>query len=120
MLDLKERVRIARHRRIRKRLNSHPECPRLSVHRSLKNIYIQVIDDEKSSTLYSFSTLHKEIKDKLSYGGNTAAARLLGEKVAEKLKQKGIGKIVFDRGGYLFHGRVKAVAEGLRKGGIVF
>ena len=120
MLDLKERVRIARHRRIRKRTKSNPDCPRLCVHRSLKNLYIQVIDDQRANTLLSISTLNKEVKDKLDYGGNNVAAQILGELVAQKLKQKGINKIVFDRGGYLFHGRIKTVAEALRKGGIIF
>jgi large subunit ribosomal protein L18 len=120
MLDLKEKTRIARHKRIRKRIKSIPDYPRLAVHRSLKNVYIQVIDDQRANALLSFSTLNKEIKDKLGYGGNVAAARLLGEVTAEKLKKKGITKIIFDRGGYFFHGRIKAVAEGLRKGGLVF
>ncbi len=120
MLDLKEKIRIARHKRIRKRVKSSPDYPRLAVHRSLKNLYIRVIDDHQGNTLFSFSTLDKEIKDKLGYGGNVAAAKLLGEVTAEKLKQNKITKIVFDRGGYLFHGRIKAVAEGLKKGGIVF
>ena len=120
MLDLKERARIARHKRIRKRLRSDLNCARLQVHRSLKNLYIQAIDDQQGNTMFSFSTLNKEIKDKLSYGGNVAAAKLLGEIAAEKLKKKGIAKIVFDRGGYLYHGRIKTLAESLRKGGIVF
>ncbi len=120
MLNLKEKIRIARHKRIRKRMKSTPDCPRLSVHRSLKNLYFQVIDDQKANTLFYFSTLNKEIKDKFSYRGNVVTAELLGRVAAEKLKEKGIKKIVFDRGGYLFHGRIKALAEGLRKGGIVF
>ena len=120
MLDLKVRMRAARHRRIRKRMKSMPDCPRLCVHRSLKNLYIQVIDDRQANTLVSLSTLNKEIKDKQIYGGNIAAAQILGEVAAQKLKQKGINKIVFDRGGYVFHGRIKTLAESLRKGGIVF
>jgi large subunit ribosomal protein L18 len=120
MLSLKERKRIARHRRIRKRIKSTPGCPRLCVHRSLKNLYLQVIDDGAGNTLHSFSTLKKEIKDKIPYRGNVAAAELLGEVVAKRLKQEGINRIVFDRAGYPFHGRVKALAERLRKGGIVF
>ena len=120
MLDLKERARIARHKRVRKRLGSSPNCARLCVHRSLKNLYIQAIDDQQGNTIFSFSTLNKEIKDKLGYGGNVAAAQLLGEITAEKLKKQGITRIVFDRGGYLYHGRIKTVAESLRKGGIVF
>ena len=85
-----------------------------------RNIYIQVIDDQHANILISISTLNKEIKNKVNYGGNVRAAKILGELTAEKLKQKGINKIVFDRGGYHYHGRVKTVAEGLRKGGIVF
>ncbi len=120
MLNLKERARIARHKRIRKKVKSSPECPRLCVHRSLKNLYIQVIDDQCAKTIFSLSTLSKEIKERLRYGGNVNAAQLLGELAGERLKQKGIVKIVFDRGGYLYHGRVKALAESLRKAGIVF
>ncbi|MFC1658493.1 50S ribosomal protein L18 [Candidatus Omnitrophota bacterium] len=120
MSDLKEKIRIARHRRLRKRIKSTAGLPRLCVHRSLKNIYVQVIDDSTANTLFSFSTRNKELKDKLKYGGNVAAARLLSEALAVKLKEKGIDKIVFDRGGYLFHGKIKELADGLRKGGIVF
>jgi len=120
MHDLKEKTRQARHKRIRKRLKSSPDCPRLCVHRSLKNLYVQVIDDQRANTLFSFSTLNKEIRDKSSYGGNVAAAGVLGSVLAEKLKQKGISRIVFDSGGYIFHGRIKTLAEGLRKGGIIF
>ena len=121
MLNLKEKIRVARHKRIRKRVKSSPDCPRLCVHRSLKNLYFQVIDDKQTHTMFSFSTLNnKQAGDKFSYGGNIAAAGLLGVKSAEKLKQKGINKVVFDRGGYIFHGRIKALAEGLKKGGIVF
>lgn len=120
MLNLKEKIRTARHQRLRKRIKSGPQHPRLCIHRSLKNLYVQVIDDQKANTLFSFSTLNKEVKNKAGYGGNVKAAQLLGETVAEKLKHKGIKTIIFDRGGYFFHGRVKAVAEGLRKGGIVF
>lgn len=120
MLNLKEKARIARHKRIRKRIKSNSEQPRLCVHRSLKNLYFQIIDDKQTKILFSFSTLNKEVKNTLSYGGNIAAAELLGKITAEKLKQKGITKIAFDHGGYLFHGRIKALATQLRKGGIIF
>jgi large subunit ribosomal protein L18 len=96
------------------------ERPRLCVHRSLKNLYIQVVDDSQARTLFSISTLNKELKGEVGYGGNKTAAERIGGLAAEKLKQKGITKVVFDRGGYSYHGRIKAVAEGLRKGGIVF
>ncbi len=120
MPNLKEAKRIARHKRIRKHIESTVERPRLYVHRSLKNIYIQVIDDQNANTLFSLSTRSKELQEKIKYGGNVAAASMLGEAVAEVMKQKGITKIIFDRGGYLYHGRVKAVAEGLRKAGMIF
>ena len=120
MAKTKESKRAARHSRIRKHLKSASDRPRLCVHRSLKNIFIQVIDDQQSKTLLSCSTLHKEIKAKTGYAGNINAASILGEMVAQKLKEKNVKTIIFDRGGYLYHGRVKAVAEGLRKGGIVF
>ena len=120
MVKLKEKKRIARHKRIRKKVYSEKERHRVCVHRSLKNIYIQVVDDLKANTLLSCSTLNQEVKGKIGFGGNAAAAQVLGEVAAEKLKQKGITKIVFDRGGYLYHGRVKALADGLRKGGIIF
>ena len=120
MVKLKERIRIARHQRLRKRVKSSPDYPRLCVHRSLKNLYIQIVDDQLTNTLFSLSTLNKEIKNKLGYGGNINAAKLLGQVVAERLKEKGINRIVFDRGGYFFHGRIKAIAEGLKKGGIIF
>ena len=120
MKNIKEKKRTARHKSIRKRINAHEHQPRLSVHRSLKNIYVQAIDDKKADTLFSMSTRHSEVKSKTNYGGNVAAAQILGEIAAVKLKEKGILKIIFDRGGYIFHGRVKAVADGLRKGGIEF
>ena len=120
MRNLKEKKRLARHKRIRKRLESCPDSPRLSVHRSLKNLYIQVVDDQKANTLLSISSLGKEIKNNIGYGGNISAAGRLGELAAEELKKKGIGKIIFDRGGYIFHGRIKAFADGLKKGGINF
>ncbi|MFH1577633.1 MAG: 50S ribosomal protein L18 [Candidatus Omnitrophota bacterium] len=120
MFKQREKTRKVRHKRIRKRLRSNAESMRLCVRRSLKNLYIQVIDDSQSKTLFSFSTRTKEVYDRAPYGGNVAAAEVLGEIAAEKLKQKGIATIIFDRGGYLFHGRIKALADSLRKGGIRF
>lgn len=97
-----------------------PGRPRLCVHRSLKNLYVQVVDDAEAKTLFSISTQSKELKDKVGYGGNKSAADSLGNAAAQKLKQKGITQVIFDRGGYAYHGRIKALAESLRKGGIVF
>jgi len=96
------------------------EKPRLVVSRSLLNLSAQVIDDAKNKTLLSLSTFDKEIKDKFAAAGNVKAAGFFGEVFARHAKEKGITTIVFDRAGYLYHGRVKAFAEGLRKGGLVF
>lgn len=92
----------------------------MSVRRSLKNLFVQVVDDAKGITLLSASTGDKELKKKLVYGGNMKAAVLLGEAVAEKAKEKKIVRVVFDRGGYDYHGRIKAFAEAARKGGLEF
>ena len=118
MLNIKEYKRIARHKRIRKRLKSKPDAPRLCVRRSLKNLYIQLIDDSQSKTVFAFSTLNKEIKKTLKYTGNVKAAEAMGQMAADKLKKKGITRIIFDRGGYKFHGRIKSFVESLKKGGI--
>ena len=90
MYTVKEIKRIARHKRIRKKLESRPDVPRLCVHRSLQNLYVQIIDDEKAYTIFSFSTLDKEIRANNKYGGNISAAESLGMTAAQKLKQKGI------------------------------
>lgn len=116
-LDL---ARVARHDRIRKRLSGTAQRPRLSVYRSLKNTYAQIIDDVSNRTLLSLSTQDKEMKKSYAYGGNVKAAGLLGGVLAKKAKENGISKVVFDRGGYLYHGRVKALAEGARKAGLEF
>lgn len=90
------------------------------MYRSLKNLCAQVIDDTKNRTIFSLSTSDKDIKQKLPCGGNVKAAQLFGEVFASKAKEKGITKIIFDRAGYLYHGRIKAFAEALRKGGLEF
>jgi len=90
------------------------------VFRSHNNIYAQVIDDVEQKTLLSCSTLNKQIKEKIAHGGNVKAAALLGEELAKMAQAKGVKKIAFDRGGYLYHGCVKALAEALRKGGLEF
>jgi len=94
--------------------------PRLVVRRSLKNLSAQIIDDTKNITLFSLSTLDKEIKQRFAYSGNTKAAEFFGEIFAKMAKEKGITKIIFDRAGYLYHGKIKAFAESLRKGGLDF
>ncbi len=119
MLD-KEIGRLKRHGRIRKKMFGTAERPRLNVHRSLKNLYVQVIDDMQSRTLFSFSTRDKDFSKKVSKGSKTEKAKGLGQFFAARLKEKGIRKIAFDRGGYQYHGRVKALADSLREAGIEF
>ena len=109
--------RLKRHKRVRAKLSGSPERPRLNVFRSVKNIYAQVIEDVAGYTLVSASSLDKEIEGN---GGNKTAARAVGKLVAERCKAKGIETVVFDRGGYLYHGRVAELAEGAREGGLEF
>lgn len=112
--------RLARHDRVRKKVFGTPEKPRLCVYRSIKNIYAQVIDDTNGNTLVSASTLDKEIQDQIKYGGNKDAAKTIGELVAKRALEKGIEIVAFDRGGYLYHGRIKELAEGAREAGLKF
>ena len=113
-------IRRIRHERVRKKISGTPERPRLCVYRSLNHIYAQVIDDVAGNTLVSASTLDPQLKDKLSEVDKKGASKLVGQLVAERAKAKGIETVVFDRGGYLYHGRVKALAEGAREGGLKF
>ena len=109
--------RLHRHKRVRGKVSGTPERPRLNVFRSETNIYAQVIDDTTGTTLVSASSLEKSFS---CDGTKTDAAKKVGEMVAERAKAKGIETVVFDRGGYLYHGRVKALAEGAREGGLQF
>ena len=120
MKSEKERARLKRHRRIRLRMRGTLSMPRLVIRRSLKNICAEVVDDAKNKTIFSLSTFDKEIKEKFPSGGNIKAAEFFGDVFARKAKERGITKIIFDRAGYLYHGRVKAFAESLRKGGLEF
>ena len=113
-----EEARRARHARVRKKVSGTTEIPRLCVYRSLKNIYVQIIDDTTGKTLVSASTLDAELK--ANYGGNKEAAKAVGALVAKKALEKGINNVVFDRGGYVYHGRVAEVAAGAREGGLTF
>ena len=113
----KNAMRLKRHVRVRGKISGTPERPRLNVFRSEKNIYAQVIDDVAGNTLVAASSLDKEIEGN---GGNKTAARAVGKLVAERAKAKGIDTVVFDRGGYLYHGRVAELAEGAREGGLEF
>ena len=109
-------IRKTIHSRIRAKLSGTTERPRLNVHRSLNHIYAQVIDDQKGETLVSASTLQAKSKT----GGNVAAAKEIGKAIAEQAVAKGIKQVVFDRGGYLYHGRVKALADAAREAGLEF
>jgi large subunit ribosomal protein L18 len=113
-------VRLRIHERIRKRLTGSPVRPRLAVFRSNKHIYAQIIDDSKGTTLIAASTLEADAKKDLKQGGNVAAAKAVGKLVAERAKASGIDSVLFDRGGYLYHGRVKALAEAAREAGLKF
>ena len=113
----KNESRLIRHARVRKKISGTPERPRLSVYKSLKGIYAQIIDDVNGKTLVAASTLDKEVKTKAS---NIEAAKEVGELVAKRAAKAGIKTIVFDRGGYQYHGKVKALAEAAREGGLEF
>ena len=114
--------RVARHSRVRNKVSGTTERPRLAVFRSLKNIYVQIIDDQSGNTIVSASSLEDKVKDKniADSSGKMNISAAVGQVVAERAKEKGIGSVVFDRGGYKFHGRVKAVAEGAREEGLIF
>ena len=109
-----------RHQAIRVKLSGTSEFPRLAVYRSTKHIYAQLIDDEKHVTICSASSVDKDLKEKLAHGGNIDAAKVVGEAIAKKALKAGIECVVFDRGGYLYHGRVKELAEGARENGLKF
>jgi large subunit ribosomal protein L18 len=111
--EIRERI----HKRIRRKVQGTAERPRLAVFRSVAHIYVQVIDDAKGSTLVSASSIEKEAK---TNGGNVAAAKAIGKTIAERAKEKGIKRVVFDRGGYQYHGRVKALADAAREAGLEF
>ncbi|WP_227764141.1 50S ribosomal protein L18 [Zhaonella formicivorans] len=116
----KNTLRAKKHLRVRKKISGTPERPRLCVYRSSNNIYAQIIDDTKGHTLVAASSIDPALKGKLESGGNIDAAKEVGKLVAEKAIAKGIKAVVFDRGGYLYHGRVAALAEGAREGGLEF
>lgn len=112
--------RMARHKRVRKNVQGTPDRPRFNVFRSSNNIYVQIIDDVNRTTLVAASTLDKELKGSLPATGNKEAAQKVGELVAKRALAKGIEEVVFDRSGYLYHGRVKALADGAREAGLKF
>ena len=113
----KNQARLRRHRRVRGKISGTAGRPRMNVFRSRSNIYAQIIDDVKGTTLVSASSVEKDFKD---YGGNKEAAKKVGQIIAKRALKKKIKDVVFDRGGYIFHGRVKELAEGAREGGLKF
>jgi len=118
--DLKKTRRRRRKLRVRKRIFGTLDRPRLTVFRSSKNISVQLVDDVTGVTLCQAGSLNKELRDKITYGGNVAAAKAIGTVVAERAKEKGITKVAFDRNGYRYHGRIKALADAAREGGLGF
>lgn len=117
---IKNDLRLRRHKRVRKKISGTPEVPRLCVFRSNKNIYAQIIDDSNGTTLVAASSLEPEVKDQISSGADKAAAKVVGQAIAKKALDKGIENVVFDRGGYVYTGRVQELAEGAREGGLKF
>lgn len=116
----KNALRQRRHARVRKLISGTPETPRLCVYRSTNNIYVQVIDDVNGVTIASVSTLEKTVKEQVAGKTKTEAAKIVGGIVAERAKEKGIESVVFDRGGYLYTGRVQSLADGAREAGLKF
>jgi large subunit ribosomal protein L18 len=116
----KNEERLRRHTRVRKKISGTAETPRFDVYRSLNHIYVQVIDDVKGVTLCSASTMEKEVKEAIKDMSKTEAAKVVGKKAAERALEKGVKTVVFDRGGYLYTGRVQAVADGAREAGLNF
>ncbi len=119
-LDLKKQARLKRKKRIRKHLMGTQDRPRLNVFRSSKHIYAQVIDDEHGHTLVAASSVEKIVKEQPKFENKIAAADFVGKLIGERAIKKGLKKVVFDRGGFLFHGRVKAVSNGAREAGLDF
>jgi large subunit ribosomal protein L18 len=113
-------IRLRKHLRVRKKVNGTQERPRMNVFRSLNNIYAQIIDDTTGNTLVSASTLDAAIKGKVANAGNKEAAKEVGKLIASKAIDKGIKQVVFDRGGYIYHGRVKELADAAREAGLDF
>ncbi len=116
----RNKLRHNKHMRIRNKISGTPERPRLNVYKSNKNIYAQVIDDTVGNTLVSATSLDSAIKDDVEHGGNVDAAVKVGKLIAQRAVEKGIKEVVFDRGGYIYHGRVKALADAARSEGLEF
>ncbi len=120
MKRTKEQLRKRRHRRVRKKVFGRPDRPRLCVYGSLNHIYAQIIDDIKGHTMVAASTLDRELRNEIKHGGNIESARKVGELIAKRAMEKGIKRVVFDRGGFKYHGRIKALADAAREVGLEF
>ena len=118
--DDKNAIRLKRHKRVRRKVSGTTQRPRLCVFRSSNNIYAQIIDDTNRVTLVAASSLEADVKGAVNHTGNKEAAKLVGQLVAKKAVEKGITEVVFDRGGYLYHGRIKELAEAAREAGLKF
>lgn len=116
----KNKARLKRHLRVRKKIEGTTARPRLNIFRSAKHMYAQLIDDVKGVTIAAASTQDKELNSDIGNGGNVEAARKVGELIAKRAKEQGVEKVVFDRGGYLYHGRVQALADAAREAGLEF
>jgi large subunit ribosomal protein L18 len=116
----KNKARLKRHLRVRKKITGTTERPRLNIFRSAKHMYAQIIDDTNGVTIAAASTQDKELRESVGNGGNVEAAKKVGQLIAERAKAKGLDKVVFDRGGYLYHGRVQALADAAREAGLEF
>ena len=116
----RNKIRLRKHARVRKRISGTAATPRLSIFRSSKHIYAQIIDDVSCTTLVAASSLDESLKGKLDYTGNKTASKEVGKLIATKAIDKGIKQVVFDRGGYLYHGRLKELADGAREAGLEF
>lgn len=116
----KNKNRVERHKRVRKKISGTPEKPRLNVYKSNANIYAQIIDDTEGKTLVQASSIDKELKETLKNGGNMEAAKAVGSLIGKRAKEKGIEKVVFDRSGYLYHGKIKELGDAAREAGLEF
>lgn len=116
----KNKNRVERHKRVRKKISGIPEKPRLNVYKSNTNIYAQIIDDTEGKTLVQASSIDKELKETLKNGGNMEAAKAVGSLIGKRAKEKGIEKVVFDRSGYLYHGKIKELGDAAREAGLEF
>lgn len=116
----KNKIRLRKHARVRLKISGSAERPRLCIFRSSKHIYAQIIDDVSSTTLVAASSMDEALKGKLKYSGNKEAAKEVGKLIGSKAIEKGIKSVVFDRGGYIYHGRIKEIADGAREAGLEF